>query len=53
MSYDEYEYEYHNVADNADFLLDQNENIQDPVEITEYIQEYNNYYHDIIKELDD
>lgn len=53
MRNNQYEYEYHNVADDADFLLDQNEHTQEPVEIKEYIQEYNNYYHDIIEELDD
>ena len=51
MRDNQYEYEYHNVLDDVDYIdIDR----QDEDVKTQYeIQEYNNYYHDIVDELDD
>ena len=51
MRDNQYEYEYHNVLDDVDYIdIDrQDEDVQTQHEI----QEYNNYYHDIVDELDD
>ena len=59
MRDNQYEYEYHNVLDDVDYIdIDrQDEDVQTQHEIQdeyeEYIEEYNNYYHDIVDELDD
>lgn len=68
MRENDYEYNYHNLAENADFM-DEDEcyyddgadeawmvEADDPEvedEYQDYMSEYNNYYHDIIDELDD
>lgn len=51
MRDNQYEYEYHYVLDDVDYIdiEYQDENIQTQHEI----QEYDNYYHDIVEELDD
>lgn len=59
MRDNQYEYEYHYVANDADYIdMDhQDEDLQTQHEIQdeyeEHIKEYNNYYHDIVDELDD
>ena len=64
----EYDYDYHDLAENADFVEDDecyyDDGTDEPwavepddIEITDeyqdYMSQYNNYYHDIIDELDD
>lgn len=51
MRDNQYEYEYHNVLDDVDYIdIDsQDEDVKTQYET----QEYNNYYHDIVDELDD
>ena len=63
MSYDDYNYDYHDLADNADDLYDDyelsnegddswNGTDEDENDITDDVV-WNNYYHNIANELDD
>ena len=69
MNYDEYEYEYHDVAENADYIdqdddiyyndgtdepwIDESDDDSVQDEYTDYMTKYNAYYHDITDEIDD
>jgi len=63
----EYDYDYHDLAENADFMDDEcyyDDGTDEPWsvepddpeiadEYQDYMNQYNNYYHDIVDELDD
>ena len=58
--YDDYDYDYNDLAENADYE-DDAETIEEDNETAidgeddydSYMRNYNNYYHDIVDELDD